>query len=298
MRGMLALLMVVILTLTGCSRMSELKRTFFPPHNIIYAGARSSSYGIKPFPDPESWEAVLGTMSGYFPDSTPCAIWIIGVLYNDHKSCRMEFPSDGNNYDNIVFLDYDKHEEYLSRFDEAGIKVFLQVEPANADIFTLIDVVLNRYKHHSSVIGFGVDVEWYHEAEYSGRGEPVDDSTAQKWEARVKSHNKTYKLFLKHWDRKWMPPTYRGDLVFVDDSQGFDNFERMIAEFTEYWSDYFYPNLVLFQIGYRKDRSVWDKFNNPPKYLGQMFASKISQNCGVIWVDFTLRDVIPSLATE
>ena len=227
MRSTIALSLVVVLTVTGCSRMGDLKRKFFPPHNVIYAGARSSSYGIKPFPDPESWETALDTMSGYFPGSTPCAIWIIGVLHKNHKACRLEFPSDGKNYDDVVFLDYDKHEEYLSRFDEAGIKVFLQVEPANADMFTLIDVVLNRYKHHPSVIGFGIDVEWYLEADNPGRGKPVDDATARQWENRVKSHNKTYQLFLKHWDRKWMPPTYRGDLVFVDDSQGFDDFDSM-----------------------------------------------------------------------
>lgn len=263
------------------------------PANIIYAGVRSSSYGIKPFPGPRGWQTAMMSMSGYFAGSTPCAIWIVGE-FKGPKTCRLYFPSEGRSYPNIQFEDTDKHEKYLQHFDRAGIHVFLQVEPADADVNTLIDLVLNRYKHHDCVVGFGVDVEWYRESENPEWGVKVDDQTAARWEARVKSHHSRYRLFLKHWDREWMPKTYRGDIIFVDDSQMLDDFDAMIDEFVHYWADYFKPNPVFFQIGYKSDKSWWAKLHHPPSDIGQAIARRITQQCGIFWVDFTLRDVLPS----
>jgi len=286
---------LTLLTVEGCRRRVITRAPEIPivPGNIIYAGVRSSSYGIKPFPDPQSWHVAMGIMSGYFKGSTPCAIWIVGE-FKGPDTCRLFFPSDGNTYPCIQFENEDKHEQYLSHFDRAGIKVFLQVEPAHADMNTLIDLVLSRYKHHECVIGFGVDVEWYREADNPQWGVQVDDETAENWEARVKSHNSQYRLFLKHWDRNWMPKKYRGEIIFVDDSQMLKDFEAMLDEFVDYWAGYFKPNTVFFQIGYKSDRPWWQKLENPPENIGRAIASRVEQDCGVFWVDFTLRDVLPS----
>lgn len=262
------------------------------PKNIIYAGVRSSSYGIKPFPEPQGWQKATQTMSGYFEGSTPCAIWIVGK-FERNKACHLFFPSDGKAYTNIEFEDVDTHEKFLSHFDNVGIKVFLQVEPASADLPTLIDLVLNRYKHHACVIGFGVDAEWHRESENPEWGVAVSDQQAEMWEKRVKAHNPQYKLFLKHWDRRWMPENYRGDIVFVDDSQILPNFDAMLEEFVDYWSAYFYPNMVFFQIGYPSDKPWWQKLDTPPSDIGVAIARRIKQDCGIFWVDFTLRDVLP-----
>jgi len=260
--------------------------------NVIYAGVRSSAYGIKPFPTPEAWQHAMVDMQKRFEGSTPCGIWIVGVMGSE-RSCRLEFPADGRHDSNIVYIDYDKHEPFLTHFDTTGVKVFLQVEPANADLIDLIDIVLNRYKHHPCVIGFGVDVEWYREADNPEWGAKTTNELAQAWNERVKSHNPNYRLFLKHWDRDWMPPTYRSDLIFVDDSQILDDFDAAVDEFVSYWSDYFKPNMVFFQIGYKSDQKWWQKLNDPPRDLGVVLAQNVTQDCGVFWVDFTLREVIP-----
>jgi len=262
--------------------------------NVTFAGVRSSSYGIEPFPPPAEWEGAIKAMSGYFENSTPCAIWIVGEM-SGSEDCHLFFPSDGKEYPHILFDPVDKHEEFLNAFDEAGISVFLQVEPANADVITLIDLVLRRYGHHPCVVGFGVDVEWYQEASNPGRGAKIDDTTAQRWEARVKSYNPEYRLFLKHWDRDWMPSTYRGDIIFVDDGQQFQGLNAMVNEFTSMWADRFYPNTVFFQIGYPADRPWWSLLTNPPKTIGESLQAGTRQDCGVIWVDFTLREVFPTL---
>lgn len=259
--------------------------------NVIFAGVRSSSYGIRPFPDPEKWASMMNTMAEYFPGSASCGIWIVGVMHGP-DSCHLSFPSDGETYQNIVFDEVDKHEPYLDHFDEQGIKVFLQVESASADMGTLIDLVLTRYKHHSSVIGFGVDVEWFGQAERRGWGLPVTDSLAEAWESRVKSYNPGYRLFLKHWEKDWMPPQYRGDILFVSDSQQFPDLTAMLDEFDTYWAEYFYPNQVLFQFGYPRDQTWWKEFNIPPKVIGDSISNRVEQQCGIFWVDFTLEDVL------
>ena len=258
---------------------------------VKYAGVRSSAYGIKPFPEPQEWIKAISTMAGYFEGSTPCAIWIVGHLSRP-RGCRLDFPSEGKSFPNVEFLDVEKHERFLSAFDAAGIKVFLQVEPANADMKTLIDLVLGRYRSHPCVIGFGVDVEWNKEADFPERGEKITDDVARQWEAWVKTHDPIYRLFIKHWDQFWMPPNYRGDIVFVDDSQIFKGFDEMASEF-EAWGKAFHPNPVLFQIGYNTDKPWWEKIAAAPKAMGEAIARRIAQDCGIIWVDFSLRDVLP-----
>ena len=264
-----------------------------PSPRVVYAGVRSSRYGLKPFPGPAGWEKAIGAMTDYFPGSTPCGIWIVGTMSRTPRATRLEFPSDGRSYPHVEFEPADKHEPYLAYFDKAGIKVFLQVEPANADMATLIDLVLGRYKRHPCVIGFGVDVEWNKTADYPKTGLAVDDATARAWEEKVKSHGPAYRLFLKHWNEKWMPPVYRGDIVFVDDSQIFPDMEAMIKEFSERWAPAFYPNLVVFQVGYRSDRPWWSKLPDPPKTIGEAIRKRVRQDIGLVWVDFSLRDVLP-----
>ncbi|OGD27693.1 MAG: hypothetical protein A2Y56_03265 [Candidatus Aminicenantes bacterium RBG_13_63_10] len=259
---------------------------------VAFAGVRSSAYGITPFPRPSEWRTAIETMAGYFPGSTPCAVWIVGT-FKGPRTCRLYFPGDGRTYPHIEFDAADQHEEYLTAFDQAGIKVWLQVEPAEADLETLIDLVLGRYGRHECVIGFGVDVEWHREADRPGWGVKVDDDLARRWEARVKSFNPAYTLFLKHFDQRWMPPAYRGDIVFVDDSQIFKGFDEAVFEFVTSWAQRFFPNRVMFQIGYVSDKPWWTKLSVPPQTWGEAMRRRIKQDCGVIWVDFTLRDVLP-----
>ncbi|MBN2207415.1 MAG: hypothetical protein JW742_08425 [Candidatus Aminicenantes bacterium] len=289
MRSRLALL-VLCGTLIGAAAAAEAIALEKSPL-VKYAGVRSSAYGIKPFPEPQEWIKAVSTMGDYFPGSTPCAVWIVGHL-SRARACKLDFPAEGRSFPNVAFLDVEKHERFLSAFDAAGVKVFLQVEPANADMKTLIDLVLGRYKSHPCVIGFGVDVEWNKEADFPKRGEKISDDVARQWEAWVKTHDPKYRLFIKHWDPLWMPPHYRGDIVFVDDSQIFKSFDEMAAEF-ETWGKLFYPNPVLFQIGYNSDKPWWAKIEVAPRTMGEGIARRIAQDCGIIWVDFSLRDVLP-----
>ena len=292
---LVALILSPLVFTEGCRRKAGIQPPA-APKNVVFAGVRSSNYGIKPFPEPAGWQSAIAAMSGYFPGATPGAIWIVGE-FKRPKTCRLFFPSDDSAHDSIEFSDTDKHERFLSHFDRAGIRVYLQVEPAHADVPTLIDLVLGRYKHHPCIVGFGVDVEWYREADRPEWGIPVDDETARRWEARVQAHNPAYRLFLKHWDLNWMPPTYRGDIVFIDDGQDVEGLEDLLDAFQIRWADHFHPSPVFFQIGYNSDRPWWQKLGNPPQMIGWAVARRVKQECGIIWVDFSLRDVF-RLETE
>ena len=261
-----------------------------PTGNVGFAGVRSSSYGVDPFPDPAAWEAYTHVMSDAFPGSTPAALWIVGTIDEGISGINLEFPSDGGSYAKISFSAEDLHEEYLAWFDEHGVSVFLQVEPGFADVPTLIDLVLERYGNHPCVIGFGVDVEWFGNVTEGGEGTPVDDATASSWESQVQSYDPDYSLFLKHWDTLFMPPSYRGSIIFVDDSQGYADLQAYLDDMQE-WADTFNPNRVFFQYGYESDRPWWEGLNNPPIAIGEGLAGQTPQECGLFWVDFSLSEL-------
>ena len=302
LKTLISLCIIILITNIRCKKdeaITEPKTTYIPTFidsisseaEVKFAGVRSSSYGVNPFPTQSEWKTAMEKMSSYFNDSTPCAIWIIGEIHENN--CHLYFPSRGINPPNVTFEDKDYHEKYLNYFDENGIAVFLQVEPGDADINKLIEIIFNRYKHHLCIVGFGVDIEWYKVSERPTWGVPVEDDTASVWEAKLKSYKEEYQLFLKHWDSRWMPATYRGDIAFINDSQGFSDMESMADQFFN-WGNSFKPNDVYFQIGYENDKRWWKYLSNPPKLMGDNIAYKIEQQCGIFWVDFTLRDVLLS----
>jgi len=155
----------------------------------------------------------------------------------------------------------------------------------------LIDLVLNQYKHHPSVIGFGVDVEWYKSAG-DPLGTPITDEEAEAWVKAIRAHNPNYRLFLKHWEIEYMPPTYRDGIVFINDSQQFESFDHLVNEFAE-WGAYFAPSPVGFQYGYPADRVWWKELQDPPADIGNTLLEKIPNTTSLFWVDFTIKEIFP-----
>ncbi len=261
---------------------------------IVRAGLRSSSYGFSSFPDSSWWfNATTDMASNFGEEISPAVIWILG--YTSNGGCYLNFPNpnQGTTYSKITFSDNDKNEHFLNDFDSNGVKVWLQVEPGFADVSTLIDLVLTQYSHHTCVIGFGVDVEWYKtNSSNNNEGEAVTDQEAEAWSTKVKTYNSNYLLFTKHWLISKMPPTFRNDIVFVDDSQIFTKMEDMISEFEE-WGRAFSPAKVSFQYGYSSDKVWWNDLANPPKAIGDEILKRIPNTSDLYWVDFTAYDIWP-----
>ena len=83
-------------------------------------------------------------------------------------------------------------------------------------------------------------------------------------------------------------------MIFVNDSQQFRSLEQLKGDF-QYWASLYAPNPVFFQIGYDDDKDLWSTLSNPAKDLGNLILDGLdteNQDCGIIWVDFTLTDVL------
>ncbi len=283
MRRSPALLLAVLLLLSACA----------PAEPTLRAGLRASHYGIQPFPDPDWWVDSATSMASRFPGAAPTVIWIVGVV-ND-EDCWLNFPApEGATpaaYPRIIFSPTDDNAAYLDRFDEAGVRVWLQVEPGSADVGQLIDLMLDRYGDHPSVIGVGVDVEWYRQTECRN-GCAVGDAEAAAWVERVRAHDRRYCLFLKHWLPERLPPTEREGLLFLDDSQQFVSLEAMVEEF-QAWGEHFAPAPVGFQFGYPADHGWWDAFDDPPSTIGQALIEAVPNLTDLCWVDFTADQLWP-----
>jgi hypothetical protein len=263
-----------------------------------YAGFRASrilgNYPNRQFPSPWYWSSTAESIAAKFPGSTPGGIWIVS-LYISNGITQFNFPADGITLPYVNFISTDQNEAYLTHFDTLGIKVWLQVEPGHASIDTLISIVLNRYKHHPSVMGFGVDVEWFR------NNAKVTDSMAQRWEQKLLSIDSTYSLFLKHYSQSWMPSKYRGKILFVDDSQDFTSSANPLSYMTnefKSWGASFAPNTCAFQFGYAADSVWWTKYADPFKTIGDALKSAIPTIKGLFWVDFTLTKLFPVMQSE
>jgi hypothetical protein len=252
------------------------------------AGFRYSTYGPGYDPGPEYWLGVGQKMSANFPGSKPQAIWIVGNFAG--QGAFLTFPGRSDDKQ-INFSPKDNNEAALTLFDENGVDVWLQVEPGDVPLETLIDILLAQYGHHPCIIGVGVDVEWFH-SDGTPEGRAVTDEEARSWVRAVRRHNKNYMVFLKHWEIGMMPPTYRNGLFFVDDSQFFESLDEMAAEFAE-WGQAFAPSPVGFQFGYYDDKKWWGQYENPPQALGEAILQVVPNTKGLFWVDFTALQVFP-----
>jgi hypothetical protein len=232
-------------------------------------------------------------MAARFPGAAPAVVWIVGIMKPPAPStdCALNFPSPGRDYACIQFSSTDRNEAYLAAFDRAGVRVWLQVEPGDADVSALVDLVMARYCHHPSVIGFGIDVEWYRIASYQD-GKAVTDAEARAWSERVRSYDPDYLFFVKHWLPSKLPPTYRTGMAFVDDSQQFASLDAMVREYAA-WGRTFAPAPVGFQVGYRDDRTWWGALADPPKDVGRAILDQVPNTTDLYWVDFSAYDIWP-----
>jgi hypothetical protein len=258
------------------------------PAGRLAAGFRYSVYGPDYNPGPAYWAGVGRQMASRFPGSVPGAVWIVGRLKG--QGCELSFPGRSENA-LIQFTTADLNEETLALFDREGFETWLQIEPGNAPVEELIHLMLRRYGHHPSVIGVGVDVEWYRSVD-EPEGQAVSDAEATAWLAAARSHKPGYRLFLKHWTAEKMPPNVRDGITFIDDSQILPSLDAMVDEFAA-WARTFAPAPVGFQIGYESDRPWWRKLKDPPAEIGRRILEKAPNTRGVYWVDFTALEVFP-----
>ena len=240
------------------------------------------------FPEGWRWEAGSKAIASYFPGSNTdsCVLWIVTRPRVDKEESsptsgggcviQMKRPSlqSPQTWDtNINFCDdadvnlppsgttiyyqyknTDRHEAYLDYFDQAGIKVWLQIEPGYAPLEDngtakgVLSAVVDYIAHenqdpkapmHRCVIGIGLDVEWYRHsredkstAEYSGSINPTSPKNAGvdiigklvQWYQKCK--DKGLMLYLKHYaysDGNYsFMPLYKDVVTRIKGTSGLD----------------------------------------------------------------------------
>lgn len=277
--GLTVLLTAVIFTSLVAARADRLQG----------AGIRSSTYGRPNDPGPAYWARVGVEIAAKFPGARPEAIWIVSRLKG--RGTQMSFPVPPGGDPLITGMAEDISEPVLQRFDELGYRVWLQTEPGWAPVDQAFHMMLDRYGQHKCVVGVGVDIEW-HRSNNPDRGDPVTDDMARTWLAAARSHDPSYRMFLKHFREDVMPPTVRDGILFVDDSQIFKSADEMIDDFAE-WGRTFAPAPVGFQYGYPSDKPWWSKMEDPVKEIGERILASTPNTETLIWVDFSIQDVFP-----
>lgn len=280
MKKLTFLLFCLCLVLAACAPLAD--------DSGLGAGFRFSTYGVNHNPGPEYWGTVGQRMSAKFPESQPETIWIVGNIYG--QGTYLNFPCETD--DPHIKCGYtDMNEQTFELFDRQGVRVWLQVEAGNADMDELIRIVMNQYKHHPSIVGFGVDVEWYKSTD-GPLGIPITDEEAERWVKAVRAIDPEYRLFIKHWELEWMPPNYREGILFINDHQEFKSLTEMLENFNA-WGAHFDPHPVGYQYGYLSDRGWWQTLQDPPGDIGRAILENNPNTRGLYWVDFTVLEMFP-----
>ena len=264
-----------------------------PQEAQTYVGLRRSSYGLRArSADHEWWATRAKQFAANFPNARPLIIQIVSTYRFADGSTEFEFARpDGLTAEtpNISFRQGElDHEAALRTYAEHAVKAIIQIEPGNADVGRCLEIAREQFGRHDCVIGYGVDLEWHFYRETPGkRGRPVTDAEAQRWMETVASFKSGNVLFLKHWDPRHMPPTYRHErLWFLSDSQNFAGRDEMMADFRR-WAKAFENCAVGYQFGYPKDRPWWSKLDCPPGDIAQTIRESIPNARCLFWVDFT-----------
>jgi hypothetical protein len=275
----------------------------FAPTQVKVAGWRSSEYGDDnpnghDQTDTSYWISVAQKMSSKFPGSTPGGVLVIGEIDGSPGSATktfLPFPKPTGTYPNVTFGTTDAIDPLLTAYDNAGLKVYLQVESADADIQMLMDLIMNQYKQHPSVMGFGVDVEWYHEAQYPGWGRKLTDTEVNSWATKVTTYNPNYRLMVKHWDATYLSNARPNNVLFLTDSEAIGSLSAATSEYIA-WVDHFGTSQVGFQIGYPSDMSWWSKLADPvSSMINPVITARPNANIGAVyWVDFSVLKAFPA----
>ena len=264
---------------------------------VDWVGFRFSEGGVKKqfgkIPDPDSWVSYVNKFKKHFNSDAKGVVIVIVAQNSKNKIARFGFPAPSGIKESsyVKFDKEDKFEKILSKFDESGVNVWLQVEPGDNDLVKVAEITFKRYGHHSCVKGFGVDLEWWYREGDHGKGKKISDDKAKKIVEYVRGINSEYTVFLKHWETEYMPPTYRDGLVFVDDCQDFKEISRMQRIFGR-WAKAYPDNPVMFQIGYKHDTKLWS--DDPIHYATECKneVTKYNSHVGIIWVDFTMKEAL------
>lgn len=271
---------------------------------VKVAGFRSSDYGGPSDgnvyghgqTDPAYWVSVAKQMSAKYPGSSPGAQWVVGYIETPETSTFMPFPAPSGykGMHDVTFSNKNGVEEtMLTAFDNVGMKIILQVEPGDADVPQLATMILNKFKNHPSVIGFGVDTEWLNAWTYKD-GRPATDAEIQTWLKAVRAINPNYKLLIKHWLPSHLGSGHIEGVTYVTDSLELGSYRGALNDYVA-WANNFKGSEIGYQIGYEEDMNWWLPMTDPAKSLITDIKTRVpgANIYNVYFVDFAITKEFP-----
>ncbi|MFH0904519.1 MAG: hypothetical protein V1854_04945 [Methanobacteriota archaeon] len=278
---------------------------------VKVAGWRCSDYGYQGNghgqTDPPYFVCVAQSQADKFQGSKPGGIYILG--YIETTDCVLPFANPGWSIANVTYdPSMTNPDTMLSAFDAANMDVILQVEPGNADMPTLSGLIMNKFKSHPCVKGFGIDVEWYR------NGIAIPSSVVNGMLTAIHAVNPAYKLVIKHFDASFLPVGVAG-VTYLMDSCGMGSFSSAVSEYVA-WANHFSGSELGYQMLYLgidnntgaecssgvncdcapNDRAWWGTMINPEvQLINGVYAAIPSANiyCAYI-VDFSLGYTYPT----
>ena len=189
---------------TGCQSKYGNCKSVVPPDTddnfvpgegkIEWAGFRFSEGGVKQnygkIPDGNSWIEFVTKMKRNFNEDAKSAVVVIVSQNSEDVINVFGFPalSGCSETKYIKYDSEDKFEDILTKFDEVGFNVWLQVEPGDNDIIDIAKIVFKQYGHHTCVKGFGIDLEWWYRRD-DGKGSKLSDEKAKEIVNYIRSIN-------------------------------------------------------------------------------------------------------------
>ncbi len=263
----------------------------------------TGAYGGKCSVQPSYWIAAAQGMAAKFPGSQPGGIYTIGFIQNMGTEMPAELKTDLNGMSSVTFSAAGQQanpEVMLNAFDAAGLKIILAVEPGNANINQLATKLLNKYKHHPSVVGFGIDNEWFKTEKGNVKMTAAEATTFRD---AIESVNPAYKTIIKHFDSTMLPKGIPRVIYLTDTC----NFSSLNAAVTDYvaWANTFAGSQVgyqfgydLFEVGSPDDQLWWGPLGTngtPAKVITDkiMTARPSTDIYSVYWADFTIKTQFP-----
>jgi type II secretory pathway pseudopilin PulG len=308
-------------TPTSAFPTSILTTTPTPPSAsaLVYtAGWRSSDYGME---DPQAacqgpgaydgectipasyWVDVAQKMATKFPGSEPGGVYTIGYIHNMGTAMPYELQSTLGTMTAVTYTGEGMQadpELMFDAFDAAGLKVLIGIEPGNADINVLANKLLNKYKHHSSLLGMSLDAEWYKSESGS-----VKMTTANITDFRnaIEAVNSNYITVVKHYDSSKLTAGVPR-VVYLTDTCNFRSLAAAVDDYVA-WADTFSANRVGYQLGYDKfevgtpdDQLWWGPLGTGGQPAVVITNAILAQRPGteifmIYWADFTMDTQFP-----
>lgn len=160
---------------------------------------------------------------------------VVGQAQKDGL-CFVPFP-----YNNGVPKEYiyswatsDQAEPYLKQLEKDNRKVILSIQPNNANVSDVLDVILSKYGNYKNILGINIDTEWKN----TGMAEHVNNTERDAWIEKIHSYNPDYKLFLTNYEDYTYFPSDSNDIVILYDELNtsqekiLDNYREIATHFT------------------------------------------------------------------